>query len=149
MLCRTSLGKCVMAFVSFAAALLTLGPLAALAQAKELKIGVQYGLGYLPLYVARDAGLLDKHMKVQGLEPVPMRIFNFTGGPQIQDGLLSQSLDIGAGGVVYFALGHCHTPAVRADRPADPTTPPVFHGAWDSDGFVTLLRNTIAWGVGG
>ena len=59
--------------------LLGLGPLAALAQAKELRIGVQYGLGYLPLYVARDAGLFDKHMKAQGLEPVPVRIVNFTG----------------------------------------------------------------------
>ena len=48
MLCRTSLGKCVMAFVSFAAALLTLEPLTALAQGKELKIGVQYGLGLSP-----------------------------------------------------------------------------------------------------
>ena len=109
MLCRTSLGKCMVAFVSFAAALLTLEPLTALAQAKELKIGVQYGLGYLPLYVARDAGLLDKHMKAQGLEPVPMRIVNFTGGPQIQDGLLSQSLDIGAGGVTVLLIARDKT----------------------------------------
>ena len=109
MLCRTSLGKCVMAFVSFAAALLTLEPLTALAQGKELRIGVQYGLGYLPLYVARDAGLLDKHMKAQGLEPVTMRIVNFTGGPQIQDGLLSQSLDIGAGGVTVLLIARDKT----------------------------------------
>ena len=106
MLCRTSLGKCVMAFVSLAAALLTLEPLTALAQGKELKIGVQYGLGYLPLYVARDAGLLDKHMKAQGLEPVTMRIVNFTGGPQIQDGLLSQSLASGFPTHGLYRIGH-------------------------------------------
>jgi ABC-type nitrate/sulfonate/bicarbonate transport system substrate-binding protein len=96
-------------FVGLAAALLIVGPFAALAQAKELRIGVQYGLGYLPLYVARDAGLLDKQMKAQGLEPVPMRIVSFTGGPQIQDGLLSQNLDIGAGGVTVMLIARDKT----------------------------------------
>lgn len=76
----------------------------ALAQTKELRIGVQYGLGYLPLYVARDAGLFDKHMREQGLEAVPIRIVNFTGGPQIQDGLLSRTLDVGAGGVTVMLI---------------------------------------------
>src|SRR6195256_5860548 len=109
MLCRTRLGKRAAAFMGFAAAFLALGPLAALAQGRELKIGVQYGLGYLPLYVARDAGLLDKHMKAQGLEPVHMRIVNFTGGPQIQDGLLSQTLDIGAGGVTVLLIARDKT----------------------------------------
>jgi NitT/TauT family transport system substrate-binding protein len=74
------------------------------AQLKELKIGVQYGLGYLPIYVARDAGLIDKHMSAQGLQPVPIQIVNFTGGPQIQDGLLSQTLQIGAGGVTVLLI---------------------------------------------
>jgi hypothetical protein len=52
--------------------------------------------------------------------------------------------------VTYFALGHCHNPAIRAARPADPAdkTPPTFHGPWETDAFVTLLRNAIAWGVG-
>jgi uncharacterized protein len=58
---------------------------------------------------------------------------------------------VGDGGVTYFALGHCHNPAIRAARPVvDPndTTPPTFHGAWESDAFIELLRNAIAWGVG-
>jgi hypothetical protein len=56
---------------------------------------------------------------------------------------------VGKGGVTYFALGHCHNPAIRATRAADPadTTPPTFHGAWESEAFTTLLRNAIAWGV--
>src|SRR5438477_2225249 len=109
MLCRTRPGRRAAAFVGLATALLALGSLAALAQGKELKIGVQYGLGYLPLYVARDARLLDKHMKAQGLEPVPTRIINFTGGPQIQDGLLSRTLDIGAGGVTVLLIARDKT----------------------------------------
>jgi sulfonate transport system substrate-binding protein len=79
------------------AALLILLPATAHAQITELRIGVQYGLGNLPLYVARDAGLFDKHMQVQGLGSVAVRIVQFAGGPQIQDGLLSRALEVGAG----------------------------------------------------
>ncbi len=52
---------------------------------------------------------------------------------------------VGKGGVTYFALGHCHNPAIRAARAPDPAdkTPPTFHGAWETDAFVTLLRNAI------
>jgi type 1 glutamine amidotransferase len=63
--------------------------------------------------------------------------------------VLGYTKQVGKGGVTYFALGHCHNPAIRAARTADSTdtTPPVFHGAWESDAFITLLRNAIAWGV--
>jgi uncharacterized protein len=64
--------------------------------------------------------------------------------------VLGYSRAVGDGGVAYFALGHCHNPAIRAGRTFDPadTTPLTFHGAWDSDAFIALLRNAIAWGVG-
>src|SRR5947207_1457843 len=41
---------------------------------------------------------------------------------------------VGNGGVTYFALGHCHNPAIRAARGPDPAdkTPPTFHGAWET-----------------
>jgi hypothetical protein len=57
--------------------------------------------------------------------------------------------DVGRGGVAYIALGHCHNPAIRAARTADPTdtTPPTFHGAWESGAFTALLRNAIVWGT--
>ena len=63
--------------------------------------------------------------------------------------MLGYTREIGAGGATYFALGHCHNPAIRAGRSADSTdtTPATFHGAWDSDAFIALLRNTIAWGM--
>jgi uncharacterized protein len=64
--------------------------------------------------------------------------------------VLGYTREVGDGGVTYFALGHCHNPAIRAARavvdPAD-TTPSTFHGAWETDAFVMLLRNAIAWGV--
>jgi hypothetical protein len=63
--------------------------------------------------------------------------------------VLGYTRKVGDGGVTYFALGHCHNPAIRAARAADATdtTPPIFYGAWDSDAFITLLRNAIAWGA--
>ena len=65
--------------------------------------------------------------------------------------VIGYTRDIGKGGVTYFALGHCHNPAIRAARAPDPTdkTPPVFHGSWETDAFITLLRNAIACGVSG
>jgi uncharacterized protein len=63
--------------------------------------------------------------------------------------VLGYTRDVGDGSVAYIALGHCHNPAIRGGRPADPTdpTPLTFHGSWESPAFITLLRNAIAWGV--
>jgi type 1 glutamine amidotransferase len=64
--------------------------------------------------------------------------------------VLGYTREVGNGGVTYFALGHCHNPASRGARAVDPadTTPPIVRGAWESEEFVTLLRNAIALGVG-
>ncbi len=64
--------------------------------------------------------------------------------------VLGYTSAVGNGGVTYFALGHCHNPAIRAARTPDPadTTPPIFRGPWETDAFITLLRNAIAWGMG-
>ena len=63
--------------------------------------------------------------------------------------VLGYTLPLGDGAVTYYALGHCHNPASRAGRPADPsvTTPPVFRGPWETPAYLTLLRNAIAWGA--
>jgi type 1 glutamine amidotransferase len=63
--------------------------------------------------------------------------------------VLGYTRQVGAGGVTYLALGHCHNPAIRAARTPDPadTTPPTFRGSWESDAFISLLRNAIAWGL--
>ena len=63
--------------------------------------------------------------------------------------VLGYTRAVGNGGVTYFALGHCHNPAIRATRAPDPAdkTPPTFHGAWETDAFITLLSNAIAWGM--
>jgi len=64
--------------------------------------------------------------------------------------VLGYTREVGKGGVTYFALGHCHNPSIRAARAVDPTdtTPLTFRGSWETDAFITLLRNAIAWGMG-
>src|SRR5262249_57526470 len=58
--------------------------------------------------------------------------------------VLGYTRQVGHGAVVYFALGHCHNPAIRAARTPDTTdtTPLTFRGSWESDAFLTLLPNT-------
>ena len=68
----------------------------------QLRIGVQFGLGYLPFHVADRAGFLAARMREQGLEPVPVQIVQLAGAPQMNDGLLSGTLEIASGG--YTAM---------------------------------------------
>jgi len=64
--------------------------------------------------------------------------------------VIGYTREIGRGSVTYFALGHCHNPAIRAARPAElaDTTPLTFRGAWESGAFLTLLRNAITRSTG-
>ena len=63
--------------------------------------------------------------------------------------VIGYTREVGGGDVASFALGHCHNPATRPGRAGDATdaTPSIFRGAWETDAFITLLRNAIAWGV--
>jgi NitT/TauT family transport system substrate-binding protein len=70
--------------------------------ARQLRIGAQFGLGYLPLYVAEEKHLFEQRMRDQGIEPVPVEIVHVAGGPQINDGLLSGNFEMGSGG--YTAM---------------------------------------------
>jgi hypothetical protein len=62
--------------------------------------------------------------------------------------------DVGSGGVAYVALGHCHSPETNGqpyvDTSVDPDgkTPLLFRGSWESEAFVRLLKNALAWGTG-
>jgi uncharacterized protein len=61
--------------------------------------------------------------------------------------VLGYTREIGNGGVTYIALGHCHSPASRTASGAADAAPAVYRGSWDSDAFMFLLGNAIAWGV--
>jgi NitT/TauT family transport system substrate-binding protein len=79
-------------------AVLVAGSTAARAEAKEITIGYQFGLSYLPLMVMDEKDLFEKHAKATGLES--KATFITLGGPGfINDGLLSGNLQFGAVGV--------------------------------------------------
>jgi type 1 glutamine amidotransferase len=68
--------------------------------------------------------------------------------------VLGYTREVGAGGVTYIALGHCHNPRNNVqpsvDRSVDPNgaTPLTFRDPWEVTPFQTLLRNAISWGMG-
>jgi len=92
------LGATALALCQFAAIAASSEP------ARQLRIGVQYGLGYLPLYVARERGLFADAMREHGVKPVSVELVPFAGGPQINDGLLSGNLELGSGGLTAMMV---------------------------------------------
>jgi len=78
--------------------------LPARAEPSTLRIGVQFGVGYLPIYVAQADGLINKHLAEKSLEPIEVTIQNVAGAPQISDGLLSRTMDIGSGGITAMMV---------------------------------------------
>ena len=67
--------------------------------------------------------------------------------------VLGYSRALGQGGVVYIALGHCHSPTANRQRIVDASVqtsgdgPRLFRGSWESEPFERLLRNGITWGI--
>lgn len=86
--------------VTFLSGLIPLGAIAA--EVKELRISQQFGIGYLPLQVARHQGLFDKQARAHGLDGLTITFITLGGGTSANDALLSNSVDIACGGVGPF-----------------------------------------------
>ncbi|MDR3300312.1 MAG: ABC transporter substrate-binding protein [Candidatus Accumulibacter sp.] len=71
---------------------------AARAEKTEITISKQYGIHYLPLIVAEDLKLIEKHAKAAGLGEVKTNWATFSGGAAANDALLSGSVDLVSGG---------------------------------------------------
>lgn len=67
------------------------------AAAQTVRIAEQFGIGYLPLFVMRDRGLLEDEGRARGLSLQP-RWVRLSSGAAMNDALLSGSLDIAGGG---------------------------------------------------
>src|SRR5437764_1405286 len=113
-------------------------------------------LRLLELLAERDiaASVANDFADIERWLPVSRLLITYVAGPYpdaAQCRAIERWLEAGGnGGVTYFALGHCHNPAIRAARTADPadTTAPTFRGAWESYTFMALLRNAIACSIG-
>ena len=79
------------------AAVLALAPLSASAQ--EVRIARQFSMGYLQFNVMEHEKLLEKHASALGLKDVKIAWSTFNGPNAMNDALISDSIDIVAGGV--------------------------------------------------
>jgi len=68
------------------------------AGAETVRIARQFGISYLPLVLMQDAKLLEQEGRARGLD-LDVEWITFTGGPPINDALISGSIDLAAGGV--------------------------------------------------
>jgi NitT/TauT family transport system substrate-binding protein len=71
-------------------------------EAPELRMGIQFGLTYLPFAVMEHERLIEKHAQAGGLPNLKVTWFRSAGGPTLNDGLLSGTLDMAATGVSGF-----------------------------------------------
>lgn len=90
--------KKTLALAAMLAATFAAGTGAAMADASTVRLAKQYGISYLPLTVMQKQGLIEKQAQEDGLE-LTTEWLRFTGGSGMNEALLSQNLDIAAGGV--------------------------------------------------
>jgi NitT/TauT family transport system substrate-binding protein len=74
----------------------------ALAETPELRLGVQRGLTYLPWAVIEHEHLIEAAATDAGLTPPKVTYSIFSGGQAMNDGLLSNSIDVAATGIPSF-----------------------------------------------
>ncbi|HET7635020.1 MAG TPA: ABC transporter substrate-binding protein [Burkholderiales bacterium] len=93
MKCKTLIGIA-------ASLVLTVGAITnAVAALSEVKVALQYGIGYLPLTVMKHNKLIEKHLKQEGLKDTKVVWSRLANGAAMNDALLSGSLHFAAGGV--------------------------------------------------
>src|ERR1700726_611996 len=68
------------------------------AEVNEVRIGIQFGLIYLPVVVADAQGFFADEAKKAGLPDLKVTVQRFSGSPAITDAVLSGNIDIGAFG---------------------------------------------------
>jgi NitT/TauT family transport system substrate-binding protein len=61
---------------------------------QEIKIGIGFGVAFLPTYVMDEMKLVEKHAKAAGLD-VKTTYHRFSGSGPMQDAILSGSVDMG------------------------------------------------------
>ncbi|HXX26480.1 MAG TPA: ABC transporter substrate-binding protein [Pseudolabrys sp.] len=81
-----------------AALALTVTSTAANADPRVVRIATQYGISYLPLTIIAEKKLLESEGKKLGLD-LSTEWIRFTGGPPMNEALISGNLDFASGGV--------------------------------------------------
>ncbi|SCY33217.1 ABC transporter substrate-binding protein [Microvirga guangxiensis] len=71
----------------------------AAAEASKVRFADQIGLLYLPMRVAIEKKLVEKHAKEAGLGDVTVEVSQFSGGGAVNTAILSGGVDFAAGGI--------------------------------------------------
>lgn len=69
----------------------------------EVKIGIGFGIGFLPMFIADELKLVEKQAKAAGLD-VTASYRRFSGSSAMQDAVLSGSVDVGVYGVAAMLI---------------------------------------------
>jgi NitT/TauT family transport system substrate-binding protein len=72
------------------------------AETDTLRLGVQPGLTYLPFAVIQHEGLIEKAAAAAGLPGLKVSYNRFSGGPAMNDGLMSDNIDIASTGIPSY-----------------------------------------------
>lgn len=75
---------------------------AARAETDTLRLGIQPGLTYLPFAVIQHEGLIEKAAAAAGVPNLKVTYNRFSGGPAMNDGLMSDNIDIAATGIPSY-----------------------------------------------
>src|ERR1043165_8058717 len=86
--------RIVSALIAIAAGLFAIA-----ADAQEVRIARQFSMGYLQFNVMEHEKLLEKHAAALGLKDVKIAWTTFNGPDAMNNALISDSVDIVAGGV--------------------------------------------------
>lgn len=88
----------IFAALAVSAAVALSATVPAAAQARTVRIAKQFGISYLPLTVMEEKNLLEEHGRQLGLE-LKTEWIQFTGGPPMNEAIISGNLDFASGGV--------------------------------------------------
>jgi NitT/TauT family transport system substrate-binding protein len=94
---------CLVLLAAAPAAAQTRGKAERAARPGEVAIGVGHGIGFLPLFIAHDLGLLEKHAKANGLNG-RLIVRRFQSAAPMQQALSKGEIAAGAFGVPAFLL---------------------------------------------
>ena len=74
----------------------------AAAETGEVRVGMQYGLQYLPLLVMQHEGLIERHVQAAGLPRPKVSWFTFSGGDLLVQAILANQVDVSNGSLIGF-----------------------------------------------
>lgn len=75
----------------------------------EVRIAQQFGLSYLPLRVALERKLIEKHAKALGAGDVKVTVVRLASGAAVNDAIISGSIDVAMAGLTVLLNLHDKT----------------------------------------